>query len=52
MKSTFLAKNVYLEQLDHNWPGLAGQTRKICEALGINDVNVYRYSKGKTLSEL
>ena len=39
-KSTGLAKNVYLEQLYHNWPGLAGETRKICEALGINYVNL------------
>ena len=31
---------MYLEQLDHNWPGLAGETRKICEALGINYVNL------------
>ena len=40
-KSAGLAKNVYLEQLNHNWPGLAVETRQMCEALGMNDVNFH-----------
>ena len=44
-KSAGLAKNVYLEQLNHNWPGLAGETTNICEALGMNNVNVLKVRK-------
>ena len=35
-----IAKQVYLEQIKHNWPGLAKETNSICKELKIEDCNV------------
>ena len=34
-----LARQIYEEQFTNNWPGLALETRKICEELGLEDCN-------------
>ena len=34
-----LAKMIYQEQLDRNWPGLSTEVREICEAVGLEDIN-------------
>ena len=34
-----LARRIYLEQLEHGWPGLSKEVKLICEELGIEDVN-------------
>ena len=31
--------------MNHNWPGLAEETRQICESLGMNDVNLQEVKK-------
>ena len=34
-----LVRNVYIEQLQHGWPGLATEVTSICKQIGIPDVN-------------
>lgn len=34
-----LAKMIYQQQLDRNWPGLSTEVREICEAVGLEDIN-------------
>ena len=38
-RSTGLANQLYKEQAAQGWPGLAIETRKICEEIGISDIN-------------
>ena len=40
-----LAKQVYEEQKKNNWPGLAKETKEICERLEVEDVNETLMSK-------
>ena len=42
-----LAKKVYEEQRKENWPGLAKETKNICEVLGIEDVNTTKMNKNE-----
>ena len=42
-----LAYRVYKEQYDKEWPGLAKETKIICEKLGIEDCNTTCLSKIK-----
>ena len=42
-----LAKQVWKEQLQQGWPGLAREVQGICEELGLNDVNKTNYSKAE-----
>jgi hypothetical protein len=44
-KSLGLAKQIYPEQVTQGWAGLAAETRTICAALGIGDVNTKEVSK-------
>jgi hypothetical protein len=44
-RSTGLANQLYKEQAAQGWPGLAIETRNICEAIGISDINSYEVSK-------
>ena len=37
--SSLLARKIYKEQKKNNWPGLIKETKEICKALGIEDVN-------------
>ena len=39
MSKTFLARQVYDEQVRLQWPGLAREVAEICRAVGIQDVN-------------
>ena len=34
-----LAKAIYQEQLERNWPGLSIEVREICKAVGLDDIN-------------
>ena len=34
-----LARQVYDQQVEHNWPGLANEARSICQRIGLEDVN-------------
>ena len=40
-----LASQIYREQVARDWPGLAKETREICEILEIEDCNKTRMSK-------
>ena len=40
-----LAKKMYLEQIEKNWPGLAAETKTICEELDLEDCNTTTQSK-------
>ena len=40
-----LAHKVYKEQREQGWPGLAKETKEICEELGILDCNTTHMSK-------
>ena len=40
-----IAKKMYLEQIEKNWPGLAAETRSICEELELEDCNITIQSK-------
>ena len=44
IKST-LARQIYEEQNTNNWPGLAVETRQICEELGLEDCNTVTQDK-------
>ena len=39
MEESTLARQIYEEQKTNNWPGLAKETKVICEELGIEDCN-------------
>ena len=45
-----LAKEVYQEQRQHDWPGLAQEVTEICKEVGIEDVNDKEVSK-ETIEE-
>jgi hypothetical protein len=45
MEEGALAKQVYSEQIENGWPGLAREVTGICEELGIEDVNLSNISK-------
>jgi hypothetical protein len=45
LDETTLARKVYEEQKEQNWPGLAKETKKICEDLGIEDCNITKSSQ-------
>ena len=47
LDETTLARLVYEEQKKQNWPGLASETRTICEKLMIEDCNITQMSKSK-----
>ena len=51
MEDNSLAKKVYDQQKEEGWPGLAKETRKICEELGIEDCNTTNLN-GKEYKEL
>ena len=40
-----LAKKIYNEQRKEGWPGLAKETKEICEELGILDCNTTNMNK-------
>ena len=40
-----LAKQVYMEQLQYGWPGLATEVQEICEKIGVPDINKNYLSK-------
>ena len=40
-----LANKIYLEQTTQNWPGLAAETKQICEELQIEDCNATTQEK-------
>ena len=40
-----LASRVYRKQMEQNWPGLARETKQICEDLNIEDCNLTQLSK-------
>ena len=40
-----LAKKIYNEQRKQGWPGLAKETKNICEVLGVEDVNTTQMNK-------
>ena len=42
-----LARKTYEEQKANNWPGLAKETRQICQSLSIEDVNITKLTKKK-----
>ena len=45
MEEGALAEQVYSEQRENGWPGLAREVTGICEELGIEDVNLSNISK-------
>ena len=47
LENTSLAKMMYVEQVENNWPGLAKETEELCEKLEVEDVNIT--SKTKTV---
>ena len=47
-----LARQVYNQQVENNWPGLAAETRTICERLGLEDVNKTESTKNQYKNEV
>ena len=43
----FLASQIYQEQVDKGWPGLAKEAREICQDLHIEDVNTTSMNKSE-----
>ena len=42
-----LAAQIYREQVDNGWPGLAKEAKEICKELQIEDVNTSTLSKSE-----
>ena len=42
-----LSRRVYMEQLNNGWPGLSKEVSKICQTIGIPDVNTNIVAKEK-----
>ena len=40
-----VARSIYEEQLSRDWPGLSTEVKNICEAIGIEDVNIKKVEK-------
>ena len=40
-----LAKQIYDQQVENKWPGLAEETKEICERLNITDINLTPFDK-------
>ena len=40
LKEDTIANKIYLEQISENWPGLASETKLICEELNLDDCNI------------
>ena len=40
-----LAKQMYNQQVENKWPGLAEETKKICRRLKISDINTTHFDK-------
>ena len=40
-----LANRVYMKQFEENWPGLASETKQICQELNIEDCNLTLLNK-------
>ena len=40
-----LAKEIYAEQLQHDWPGLNREVKEICENIGVKNINEEDVSK-------
>ena len=47
LDETTLARRVYEEQKEKNWPGLAKETKNICLNLNIEDCNITKIGKTK-----
>ena len=47
MNDKALAKQVYNQQVENNWPGLAAETKEICERLKISDINTTPFDKSE-----
>ena len=47
LDETTLARRVYEEQKKQNWPGLANETKTICQKLMIEDCNITQMSRAK-----
>ena len=45
LEGTALANKIYNEQRKEGWPGLAKETKEICEGLNITDVNTTYLTK-------
>ena len=45
LEETSLASQIYEEQKRNQWPGLASETKQICQDLGIENCNTTRMSK-------
>ena len=47
LEGTALANKIYNEQRKEGWPGLAKETKEICEGLNITDVNTTYLTKNE-----
>ena len=47
MDEKSLASQIYREQIENDWPGLAKEAKEICEDLGIEDVNISTMTKSE-----
>ena len=47
LEDSALAKMMWREQLDNNWPGLAKEAKEICKTIGVEDVNVTTINNAK-----
>ena len=47
LDETTLGRRIYEEQKKNNWPGLAKETKTICESLNIEDCNITQIGKSK-----
>ena len=45
LKEDTIAKKIYLEQISENWPGLASETKLICEEWKLEDCNITSISR-------
>ena len=44
-QETTLAKEIYVEQLQHDWPGLSSEVKEICEEIRVKNINEEDVSK-------
>ena len=47
LREESLAREIFEEQKNHDWPGLAQEVSRICQDIGLEDVNSCEVSKDK-----
>ena len=48
LREESLAREIFEEQKNHDWPGLAQEVSRICQDIGLEDVNIANPSRPDT----